>query len=105
MDTWQLQEAKNKFSEVVNLAISGKPQLVTRHGKPVAVVISAEDYAVKMPSGIDALEAVKKPQTFGDFMRSMPKFPDEWFANGADPFERIQGTLRETDFDADDWGA
>jgi len=41
---WQLQDAKNKFSEVVDEAISSGPQLVTRRGVDAAVVISAEDY-------------------------------------------------------------
>lgn len=36
--TWQLQEAKNRFSEVVNLAMTQGEQTITRHGKPVVVV-------------------------------------------------------------------
>lgn len=42
--TWQLQEAKNKFSQVVNLALSEGPQHITRRGKNVVVVLSAETY-------------------------------------------------------------
>lgn len=41
---WQLQDAKNRFSEVVNLAISTGPQLVTRRGERTAVVLSFSDY-------------------------------------------------------------
>ena len=41
---WQLQEAKNKFSEVVERAITAGPQEITRHGKKTAVVISLRDY-------------------------------------------------------------
>lgn len=41
---WQLQEAKNKFSEVVDKAISAGPQEITRHGKKAAVVLSFEEY-------------------------------------------------------------
>jgi antitoxin Phd len=41
---WQLQEAKNKFSEVVDKAISTGPQEITRHGKKTAVVLSFEEY-------------------------------------------------------------
>ena len=44
MKTWQLQEAKSKFSQLVNMACSGEPQLVTRNGKPAVYVISSEDY-------------------------------------------------------------
>ena len=41
---WTLQDAKNKFSEVVNAACSGLPQVVTKHGKPSVVVLPMEDY-------------------------------------------------------------
>lgn len=42
--SWQLQEAKNKFSQVVDEAQSKGPQTITRHGKEVAVVLSASEY-------------------------------------------------------------
>jgi prevent-host-death family protein len=41
---WQLQEAKNKFSEVVDRAQSTGPQEITRHGRKTAVVLSFKDY-------------------------------------------------------------
>lgn len=41
---WQLQEAKNGFSQLIKEAVGGEPQLVTLHGKPAAVVVSAADY-------------------------------------------------------------
>lgn len=41
---WQLQEAKNRFSEVVRMASEEGPQTVTKHGKDSVVVLSAEDY-------------------------------------------------------------
>lgn len=42
--TWQLQEAKARFSEVVRRAAREGPQVVTYHGEEAAVVLSAEDY-------------------------------------------------------------
>lgn len=42
--TWQLQEAKNKFSEVVEKALTKGPQIVTRHGDATVVVLSIKDY-------------------------------------------------------------
>jgi len=42
--TWQLQEAKNKFSEVVDGAIQQGPQVITKRGAEVAVVISSKEY-------------------------------------------------------------
>ncbi len=41
---WQLQTAKNCFSEVVNRAITDGAQTITRHGKPVVVVMSQEEF-------------------------------------------------------------
>ena len=45
MATWQLQEAKSKFSEVVKRALSEGPQGITVRGEPVAVLISRAEYA------------------------------------------------------------
>ena len=44
MTTWQLQDAKNRFSAVVDAALNGEPQEVTRRGKPVVVVIAVDEY-------------------------------------------------------------
>jgi prevent-host-death family protein len=41
---WTLQDAKNRFSAVVDAALAGEPQWVTRRGKPVTVVLSVADY-------------------------------------------------------------
>lgn len=44
MRTWQLQEAKNKLSEVVDEALRRGPQVITRHGEEVAVVLAYPAY-------------------------------------------------------------
>jgi prevent-host-death family protein len=44
MKVWPLQDAKNQFSQLVDLALTKGPQTVTRHGQPVAVIVSADDY-------------------------------------------------------------
>ena len=44
MAQWPLQDAKNKFSALVNAALAGEPQRVTRRGEPVVVVLAAEEY-------------------------------------------------------------
>jgi antitoxin Phd len=41
---WKLQDAKAKFSELVQKAIDEGPQTVTRHGKDAVVVVSAEQF-------------------------------------------------------------
>jgi len=43
-DTWQLQDAKSKFSQLVDNAMRNKPQFVTKHGNNAVVVLSFEDY-------------------------------------------------------------
>jgi prevent-host-death family protein len=44
MQTWQLQEAKSRFSEVVDLTLKEGPQLVTRRGEEAVVILAASDY-------------------------------------------------------------
>jgi prevent-host-death family protein len=41
---WQIQEAKNKLSEVITRAASEGPQTITKRGLATAVVLSAQDY-------------------------------------------------------------
>ena len=41
---WQVQEAKQRFSEVVRSARSDGPQFVTKHGDEVAVVLDIREY-------------------------------------------------------------
>ena len=88
METWQLQDAKNKFSELVEHALRAGPQLVTRRGKPTVVVMSAAEYEqTQKKSGKD----------FKEFLLSLPQMPGEWFENGEDPFQRIDGPIRDID--------
>ena len=42
--SWQLQEAKQRFSELVRRTLEEGPQVVTRHGEEVVVVVPAEEY-------------------------------------------------------------
>lgn len=41
---WQLQDAKNKFSNLVDKAQHNGPQIVTKHGKDAVVVLSIDEY-------------------------------------------------------------
>ena len=48
--TWQLQEAKNRLSEVVETSIIKGPQIISRRGKNTAVLVSYEEYQkLKLP--------------------------------------------------------
>lgn len=41
---WQLQEAKNRFSQVVEQALQHGPQIITRHGIEAVIVLSYQEY-------------------------------------------------------------
>ena len=62
MNEWPLQDARNKLSAVVNAAVAGDPQRVTRRGKPAVVVLSVEEY-----ERLCRLEKAKAP-TFTDLL-------------------------------------
>jgi|APGre2960657404_1045060.scaffolds.fasta_scaffold46022_2 antitoxin Phd len=47
--TWPLQDAKNRLSELLETVLKNGAQTITRHGKPIAVVVSAETYARLQP--------------------------------------------------------
>jgi antitoxin Phd len=42
--TWQLQEAKNRLSELVDQALRQGHQTITRHGEPTVVVVAFRDF-------------------------------------------------------------
>ena len=44
IDTWQLQDAKNRFSEVVKKALANGPQIVTKRGVETVIVLSVKEY-------------------------------------------------------------
>ncbi len=74
MTEWALQDAKNRFSAVVDAALTGRPQRVTRRGKPAVVVIAVEEYErlrhlekAEAPTLAELLLAI--PQDDGEFDR------------------------------------
>jgi len=66
MKQWQLQTAKARMSELVKLA-QDKPQEITLHGKPAAVVLSRQEFV--------RLSNVNK--SLVEFMRESPLFGNE----------------------------
>ncbi|MDB6178255.1 type II toxin-antitoxin system Phd/YefM family antitoxin [Paracoccus sp. Z330] len=62
-----LQEAKNKFSAVVEAALAGHPQRVSRRGKPAVVVLAADEYTRL----VDAAKA--RRESFQDHLLSYPE--------------------------------
>lgn len=82
MQTWQMQEAKARMSEVVKRA-QDQPQEITLHGKSVAVVISRETF--------DRLS--QSQGSLVDFMRRSPLYEADDIA-----FERDRSLTREVAF-------
>jgi antitoxin Phd len=61
-DVWQIQDAKNKLSEVIMRALRDGPQLITKHGEKTVVVISYAEY-----------EKLRKSQgKLSEFFRASP---------------------------------
>jgi antitoxin Phd len=65
--TWQLQEAKNKLSQVVDDALAQGPQIITRRGVEVVIVIAYEQFQ-KMAAS---------EQKLSDFFRNSPLVGEE----------------------------
>ena len=72
MAEWPLQDAKNKFSAVVDAALAGEPQRVTRRGRPAVVVLAVEEY-----ERLRRLEQVSAP-TFGELLLEIPQDDGEF---------------------------
>ena len=72
MAEWPLQDAKNKFSALVNAAVAGEPQRVTRRGQPAVVVLSVEEY-----ERLCSLERAKAP-TLGKLLLEIPQDDGEF---------------------------
>jgi prevent-host-death family protein len=64
--SWQLQEAKQRFSQLVRATLEEGPQVVTRHGEEVVVVIPARDYR----------RAQEEKPDFKEFLLSAPDMSD-----------------------------
>ncbi len=62
---WQLQEAKNRFSELVNKVLNEGPQVVTRRGEEVVVIVSNEEYQKLLKSQSGLLEFFRQSPLVG----------------------------------------
>lgn len=81
---WTLQDAKTRFSAVVDAALAGEPQAVTRRGKPAVVVVGAEDWA--------RMTGAARATGFAAHLAAIPQDGDE-----DDPFARAPLEARDLD--------
>ena len=72
MAEWSLQDAKSKFSAVVNAALAGELQRVTRRGQPAVVVLATEEY-----ERLCRLERAGTP-TLGELLLGIPQDDEEF---------------------------
>ena len=80
---WSVQDAKNRFSEVVEAA-RREPQTVTKHGKPTVVVVAVDEY-----ERLHKLQQLKAP-SFAELLLAMPTDGEE--------FDRLEERMREPGF-------
>ncbi len=66
--TWQVQTAKNKLSELMDMAIAGEPQVITRRGVEVVAVVNYKTF----------IGSNKPKKTFHQVMKQYARldFPD-----------------------------
>ena len=76
----QLREAKATLSAVVDEAVRGQPSVITRHGKPEAVVLSFEEW-----------ERLSRVPSFGRLLMAAPIEPE-------DLPERDRTPIRQAEF-------
>ncbi len=63
---WQVQTAKQRFSELVERAVNEGPQIVTKHGREAVVVLDIREYR----------RLLGVPMDFKEFLMSMPPIDD-----------------------------
>lgn len=80
MNKWQLHEAKNKLSSLIDIAIDGKAQYITRRGEEAVVVIGMDEYK----------KLKKQKLSLKDFLIKAPKFDDL-------EIERSHGKVRKVE--------
>lgn len=91
--SWQVQEAKQRFSEVLRAVEKEGPQTITKHGQEVAVVIDIAEYR----------RLTGRTKSFVDHLLAMPTLTDE----AAAVFDEIEAERkrdypREIDFGLDE---
>jgi prevent-host-death family protein len=100
--TWQLQEAKARFSELVRRAGSLGPQVVTVHGVTAAIILGPADYD-RLVCGPPGGMATPFGNTLAEVLRNAPKLYtdaeiEEYFGRSPDladrdPFEAFDDSV------------
>ena len=78
--SWQVQEAKQRFSALVQRALDEGPQVVTRRGEEVVVVISAREYR----------RLTRPAPGFADFLLAAPDLSQLEIRRAAEPARTVE---------------
>ena len=82
MEDWTVAQAKARFSEVIERAMTGRPQTITRNGRTAVVVVDAADWKRR----------TERKGTLAEFLAASP------LRNAGAETQRIKGRLRDVDF-------
>lgn len=78
---WQVQEAKQRFSELIRAVRHEGPQTVTRHGEAIAVVLDVGEY-----------RRLRGDDDFKAFLASAPDFGVAEIQRDDRPSRRVELT-------------
>jgi prevent-host-death family protein len=81
VEKWTVAEAKAKLSEMIEQAMAGRPQTITRHGKEAVVVVSAAEWRRR----------TERKGTLADFLLKSP------LRGSGVEIGRMKGKLRDVD--------
>lgn len=87
MQEWQVQEAKQRLSELLRAVGAGEPQVITRHGEPIAVVVDIEEFR--------ATHGGERKPSFREFLLSAPKVDDFEIPERTVEPDRTEGLFEE----------
>lgn len=83
MKDWTVAEAKAKLSEVIERAMDGRPQTITRNGRTAVVVVDAAEWKRR----------TERKGTLAEFLAASP------LRDSDIETRRIKGGLRDADLD------
>jgi prevent-host-death family protein len=69
---WQVQDAKQRFSELLRTAQIDGPQIVTRHGQQIAVVVEISEFRHLQGQAADLKDYLRSGPDFDDLDLSRP---------------------------------
>ena len=73
MRNWLVKDARAHFSDVIDAAMKGEPQRVTRRGKGAVVVVNEDDWT-RLTAGASGRDG----KSFGEYLATFPLSREEW---------------------------